>query len=70
MKSRVHQAQERFETLKKDYLAIKKHYAHASAEKLEEIRLNMRLAKIEFKSARDQWKIYYIEKLRRGPSIA
>jgi stearoyl-CoA desaturase (Delta-9 desaturase) len=70
MKSRVHQAQERFETLKKDYLAIKKHYAHASAEKLEEIRLNMRLAKIEFKSAREQWKIYYIEKLRRGPSIA
>ena len=58
LKEQVQTAQKNFQELKKQYALAKEQVGKDSKKKLEEIKANIRLAKIEFKAAYAQWHLY------------
>lgn len=58
LKIRIESAQVQFEQLRDEYRALAKNYADASMDRLEEIKFQLRMTRIEFKSALRQWRAY------------
>jgi stearoyl-CoA desaturase (delta-9 desaturase) len=65
LKVRIESAQVRFEQLRDEYHRLRdeyrelaKNYADSSMARLEEIKFQLRMARIEFKSALRQWRAY------------
>jgi len=58
LKVQIHGAQQRFEQLRAEYKKMAKDYAHNQMERLEELKFQIRLAKIEFRMGLEQWRAY------------
>ena len=58
LKIRVEQAYQRIEKLREEYKQIAANYAHSSMERIREMQLQIRLAKIEFQAALEAWRAY------------
>ena len=58
LKLQVHTAQLRFEKLRDEYRQMAKDYAGSRIEGLRELKMQARLAKIEFRAALKQWRAY------------
>ena len=58
LKAQIESAQRRFEQLRAEYKAIATSYAQSSMERLEELKFQARMARIEFKAALEQWRAY------------
>lgn len=58
MKAQVHAAHERFEKLREEYRQSAKQYAQSKMERIEELKFQIRLAKIEFRAGLQQWRAY------------
>lgn len=56
LKTRVEAAHVRWEQLREEYKKLARDYAQSSREKLEELKLQLRLARNEFKAALRQWR--------------
>lgn len=59
LKQRVEAAVARWEQLREEYKKLASNYAHMSRESLEELKLQLRQAKIEFKAALNHWREYH-----------
>lgn len=68
LKARVEAAHVQFEKLKEEYRQIAKNYAHSSMTRLQEMKLQMRLARIEFRAALKQWRLYNAFLLELAPA--
>ncbi len=58
LRLRLESAIARFESLREEYRRLAANYSQASLDKLAELKLQRRLAKIEFKAALEQWRAY------------
>ncbi len=58
LKAQVESAQRRFELLREEYKQIAKAYALTQRERMQELKFQARMAKIEFRAALDQWRVY------------
>jgi stearoyl-CoA desaturase (delta-9 desaturase) len=58
LKAQIESAQRRFEELRAEYKSIAASYAQSSLERLEELKFQARMARIEFKAALQQWRAY------------
>lgn len=58
MKQKVMEAQARFRQLREDYARAKKSFALKSLEMKKQMRVEVKLAKIEFRAAYDQWRVF------------
>jgi stearoyl-CoA desaturase (Delta-9 desaturase) len=58
LKARVEQAYARIEKLREEYKQVYANYAAYSMERIREIKLQIRLAKIEFDAAIEAWRAY------------
>lgn len=56
LKLKVMEAQTRFRQLRDDYVRAKRNFAHRSREMRQQMRLDIRLAKSEFREAYSQWR--------------
>lgn len=59
LRQRLENAVTRWEQIRADYKQTASNYSQASLERIAEMKLQLRLAKIEFKAARDQWRTFY-----------
>jgi stearoyl-CoA desaturase (delta-9 desaturase) len=58
LKVRVEAAYARFEQLREEYKRIAAMYAQSSMDRIREVKLQIRLAQIEFQAALDAWRAY------------
>ncbi len=58
LKIQIHSAQERFEKVCEEYRQLAATYTDSRLERLRELKLQARLAKIEFQAAIKQWRAY------------
>jgi stearoyl-CoA desaturase (delta-9 desaturase) len=65
LREKILAAQNSLKKLQEDYQQMKTNMQNASTEKLEQIRLEMKIRQIEFKYAMKQWKAYL-----EGPQLA
>ena len=59
LRLRVEASHRQFEALREEYRRLVKDYTNASLARLAELRLQLRMAKIEFRSAWRQWRAYH-----------
>ncbi|MGE3682607.1 MAG: fatty acid desaturase [Bdellovibrionales bacterium] len=70
IKTRVETAQKQFEQLREEYKTAASNYAQSSMERVAELKLQIQLAKIEFRAALDQWQAYQTFLLKTVPVSA
>ncbi len=58
LKGRIETAHARFEELRKEYRELAQKYSDSSKARISELKLQARIAKIEFQAALDQWRAY------------
>jgi stearoyl-CoA desaturase (delta-9 desaturase) len=58
LKQQIQAAQLRFEQLKVEYKQMANDYAQSKMERLEELRFQIRIARIEFRAGLEQWRAY------------
>jgi t-SNARE complex subunit (syntaxin) len=58
LKTKIESAQTRFEHLREEYRTAASNYAHHSMERMQEMKYQMRVAKIEARAALQQWRAF------------
>jgi stearoyl-CoA desaturase (delta-9 desaturase) len=58
LKAKIESAQTRFEHLREEYRTAASNYAHHSMERMQEMKYQMRVAKIEARAALQQWRAF------------